>query len=44
MDITARALAQKMGESFGQSVVADNRAGAAGTLGLAMVAKAAPDG
>ena len=25
LDITARALAQKMGESFGQSVVADNR-------------------
>ena len=44
LDITARALAQKMGESFGQSVVADNRAGAAGTLGSAMVAKAAPDG
>jgi tripartite-type tricarboxylate transporter receptor subunit TctC len=43
-DIVARALAAKLGEAFGQSVVIDNRAGAAGSIGSAIVAKSAPDG
>lgn len=44
LDIIARALAQKLTESLGQSVVVDNRAGAAGTLGSAIAAKAPADG
>ena len=44
LDIISRALAQKLTESLGQSVVVDNRAGAAGTLGSTLAAKSAPDG
>lgn len=44
LDIVARALAQKLTEGLGQSVIVDNRAGAAGTLGSALAAKSAPDG
>jgi len=43
-DITARAVAQKLSESWGQTVVADNRAGANGTIGVDITAKSAPDG
>ncbi|MBI4189397.1 MAG: tripartite tricarboxylate transporter substrate binding protein [Betaproteobacteria bacterium] len=43
-DILARALGQKLTETFGQSVVVDNRAGATGIVGTDIVAKAAPDG
>jgi tripartite-type tricarboxylate transporter receptor subunit TctC len=43
-DLTGRTLAQKMGESMGQSIVVDNRPGANGALGDDLVAKAAPDG
>jgi tripartite-type tricarboxylate transporter receptor subunit TctC len=43
-DLLARAIAQKVGQQLGQSVVVDNKAGAGGTLGSADVAKAAPDG
>ncbi|MSQ73694.1 MAG: tripartite tricarboxylate transporter substrate binding protein [Betaproteobacteria bacterium] len=42
--ILARAVGQKLGESFNQPVVVDNRSGASGILGTTMVAKAAPDG
>ena len=43
-DIIARLLAQKMGESMGQPVLVDNRAGAGGTIGAAAAAKSPADG
>jgi len=43
-DLTARTLAQKMGDAMGQPIVVDNRPGANGLIGTDLVAKAAPDG
>jgi len=43
-DVTARIVAQKLTETWGQQVVVDNRPGASGTIGVELVAKAAPDG
>src|SRR5450432_3274482 len=43
-DLTARTLAQKMGESMGQSIVVENKPGANGVLGIDLVAKSQPDG
>lgn len=43
-DLVGRYVALKLGETFGQQVVVDNRGGANGTLGLDLAAKAAPDG
>ncbi|HET9652807.1 MAG TPA: tripartite tricarboxylate transporter substrate binding protein [Usitatibacter sp.] len=43
-DLTGRAIAQKLSEMWGQPVVVENKAGANGTIGLDLVAKAAPDG
>ena len=43
-DIIARALGQKMTETLEQQIVVDNRPGAAGIIGTAIAAKAAPDG
>ena len=44
VDLLARLIGQKISEKSGQSVVVENRPGAAGNLGIDMVAKAAPDG
>ena len=43
-DIFARAVGQRLSARWGQPVVVDNRAGAAGTLGTDLVAKAPADG
>src|SRR5919112_6147424 len=43
-DILGRALSQKLGEQIGQQVIADNRPGAGGNLGLELTAKSPPDG
>ena len=43
-DIVGRMLAQKLGESLGQSVVVENRGGASGNIGTELAAHAAPDG
>ncbi len=43
-DTLARTLGQKLTEFNGQPVVIDNRPGAGGTIGAAIVAKAPPDG
>jgi tripartite-type tricarboxylate transporter receptor subunit TctC len=43
-DFTARLVAQKLTEAWGQSVVVDNRPGAAGNLGVEIAAKAPADG
>ena len=44
VDITARAIAQKLAEVWGQQVIVDNRPGANGIIGMEAVAKAKPDG
>lgn len=44
MDLLARLIGQKLGERLGQSVVVENRAGAATILGTEYVARAQPDG
>jgi tripartite-type tricarboxylate transporter receptor subunit TctC len=43
-DILARALAQPMTALLGNTVVVENRAGANGSIGTTVVARAAPDG
>jgi tripartite-type tricarboxylate transporter receptor subunit TctC len=43
-DILARTFGQKLSEMWGQSVIVENRPGAGGTIGAAVVAKSPPDG
>jgi tripartite-type tricarboxylate transporter receptor subunit TctC len=44
VDVTARIVAAKLTELWGQQLVVDNRAGAGGTIATDIAAKAAPDG
>ena len=44
VDILARAVAQRLGETMGRPFVVENRAGAGGTVAYAMIAKTPPDG
>lgn len=43
-DVTARIMAERLGQLLGQSFVVDNRPGAGGNVGTEQVAKAEPDG
>jgi tripartite-type tricarboxylate transporter receptor subunit TctC len=43
-DILARLLALQLSPALGQTVLVDNRAGASGTVGMAVLARAKPDG
>ena len=43
-DVVGRIVTQKVGENLGQQFIVDNRAGAAGSIGADVVAKAPPDG
>lgn len=44
IDIIARTVGPKISERWGQPVVVDNKPGASGNIGAALVAKAQPDG
>jgi tripartite-type tricarboxylate transporter receptor subunit TctC len=44
VDIMARAVAQKLTETWGQQVIVDNRPGANGIIGMEAVIKSKPDG
>ncbi|HTQ75972.1 MAG TPA: tripartite tricarboxylate transporter substrate binding protein [Burkholderiales bacterium] len=44
VDIIARILGVKLADAFGQQFVVENRTGAGGNIGAAVVAKSAPDG
>src|SRR5262245_30673428 len=43
-DVNARFLATALSDVLGQQVIVENRSEAAGTVGIAAVARAAPDG
>jgi tripartite-type tricarboxylate transporter receptor subunit TctC len=43
-DIIGRVIAEELSQTLGQRVVVENRAGAAGSVGAAAVARATPDG
>ena len=43
-DINARLLGTELTKQMGQPIVIDNRAGAAGSIGMELIARAAPDG
>ena len=42
-DVIARLIAQPLSEALGQSIIVENRGGAGGSIGSALVAQAAPD-
>ena len=44
LDFVARLVSPRLGETLGQSVVVDNRAGASGSIAAELTAQAAPDG
>lgn len=44
VDVVARSVGQKLAEKYGQPVIVENKAGAGGSIGTDLVAKAAPDG
>lgn len=44
LDVIVRLLSERLQSRWGQPVVVDNKAGAGGTLGMDIAAKAAPDG
>ena len=44
VDLIARLVSPRLGESLGQQIVVDNRSGASGNIGTELVARAAPDG
>ncbi|MBI3938500.1 MAG: tripartite tricarboxylate transporter substrate binding protein [Betaproteobacteria bacterium] len=44
VDVVGRVVGQKLTQSLGQQIVIDNRAGAGGTLGASIAARATPDG
>jgi tripartite-type tricarboxylate transporter receptor subunit TctC len=44
LDILARTIQPRLAAAFGQQIIVDNRAGAAGSLAAEIVAKAPPDG
>jgi tripartite-type tricarboxylate transporter receptor subunit TctC len=43
-DLTARLMSDKLHEALGQTFIVENRGGAGGNLGIAQVARSAPDG
>ena len=43
-DATGRAVGEALGKQLGQTIIVDNRPGAAGSLAMEFVSKAAPDG
>jgi len=44
LDISTRAIALKLAETWGQQIIVDNRAGANGIIGIEAVTKSKPDG
>ena len=44
LDVTARVVFDQVSRQIGQTIVVENRPGAANTIGIAAVAKAEPDG
>ena len=44
MDIVGRIIAPKLADELGQPIVVDNRGGAAGNIGIELLARATPDG